>query len=48
MQNNEATVVTQYDKKQEFLRRISGKTQKYKRYLGSPLRYAGGKSNESE
>jgi DNA adenine methylase len=44
MQNNEATVVTQYDKKQEFLRRISGKTQKYKRYLGSPLRYAGGKS----
>jgi len=30
--------------KQEFLRKLRGKNKKYKRYLGSPLRYAGGKS----
>jgi DNA adenine methylase len=30
--------------KQEFLQNLRGKEKKYKRYLGSPLRYAGGKS----
>jgi len=30
--------------KQEFLQNLRGKGKKYKRYLGSPLRYAGGKS----
>jgi len=30
--------------KQEFLQKLRGKWKKYKRYLGSPLRYAGGKS----
>lgn len=30
--------------KQEFLHILRGKGKKYKRYLGSPLRYAGGKS----
>lgn len=30
--------------KQEFLEKLRGKGKKYKRYLGSPLRYAGGKS----
>jgi DNA adenine methylase len=30
--------------KQEFLHSLRGKGKKYKRYLGSPLRYAGGKS----
>jgi DNA adenine methylase len=32
------------DSKQEFLQNLRGKEKKYKRYLGSPLRYAGGKS----
>jgi DNA adenine methylase len=31
-------------RKQEFLQKLRGKGKKYKRYLGSPLRYAGGKS----
>ncbi|WDU82384.1 DNA adenine methylase [Caloramator sp. Dgby_cultured_2] len=31
-------------KKYKFLKSLAGKTRKYKRYLGSPLRYAGGKS----
>jgi len=30
--------------KQEFLQRLRGNKNKYKKYLGSPLRYAGGKS----
>ncbi|HOC52733.1 MAG TPA: DNA adenine methylase [Caldisericia bacterium] len=30
--------------KEDFLYRLGGKSKKYKRYLGSPLRYAGGKS----
>jgi len=30
--------------KQEFLHNLKGKGKRYKRYLGSPLRYAGGKS----
>ncbi len=30
--------------KQEFLQNLRGKDKRYKRYLGSPLRYAGGKS----
>lgn len=30
--------------KQEFLQNLKGKGKRYKRYLGSPLRYAGGKS----
>lgn len=30
--------------KEIFLQRLKGKNKKYKRYLGSPLRYAGGKS----
>ncbi|MGQ9664668.1 MAG: DNA adenine methylase [bacterium] len=30
--------------KQNFLHKLKGKRNKYKRYLGSPLRYAGGKS----
>ncbi|MDD3726562.1 MAG: DNA adenine methylase [Candidatus Ratteibacteria bacterium] len=30
--------------RQVFLRKLLGKNKKYKRYLGSPLRYAGGKS----
>ena len=30
--------------KEIFLRALRGRNQKYKRYLGSPLRYAGGKS----
>jgi len=34
----------QTNPKQEFLQRLKGKGKKYKRYLGSPLRYAGGKS----
>ncbi|MCR4416389.1 MAG: DNA adenine methylase [Ignavibacteria bacterium] len=32
------------DLKEEFLYKLKGKGKKYKRYLGSPLRYAGGKS----
>ncbi|MCM8792826.1 MAG: DNA adenine methylase [Candidatus Omnitrophica bacterium] len=32
------------DQKRLFLQRLKGKNNKYKRYLGSPLRYAGGKS----
>lgn len=32
------------DLKDEFLIKLRGKGKKYKRYLGSPLRYAGGKS----
>ncbi|MCM8779039.1 MAG: DNA adenine methylase [Candidatus Omnitrophica bacterium] len=32
------------DPRQEFLRKLRGRGKKYKRYLGSPLRYAGGKS----
>ena len=28
----------------EFLNKLKGKNSKYKRYLGSPIRYAGGKS----
>ncbi len=31
-------------RKEKFLRKLRGKQKKYKRYLGSPLRYAGGKS----
>gem|GEM_PF-3905991 len=31
-------------RKQEFLHKLRGKGRKYKRYLGSPLRYAGGKT----
>jgi len=31
-------------RKEEFLYKLSGENKKYKRYLGSPLRYAGGKS----
>lgn len=31
-------------RKEEFLFRLRGRGRKYKRYLGSPLRYAGGKS----
>jgi len=34
----------QLSKKEQFLDKLKGKGQKYKRYLGSPLRYAGGKS----
>ncbi len=30
--------------KEYFLNKLKGKNKKYKRYLGSPLRYAGGKS----
>jgi len=30
--------------KEEFLKKLSGKTRKYKRYTGLPLRYRGGKS----
>ena len=30
--------------KEEFLKKLRGKGKRYKRYLGSPLRYAGGKS----
>lgn len=30
--------------KQKFLQKLRGRRKKYKRYLGSPLRYAGGKS----
>jgi len=30
--------------KERFLQKLRGKNKKYKRYLGSPLRYAGGKS----
>ena len=30
--------------KEIFLNKLRGKNKKYKRYLGSPLRYAGGKS----
>ncbi|HPP87981.1 MAG TPA: DNA adenine methylase [bacterium] len=30
--------------KEKFLQKLKGKNQRYKRYLGSPLRYAGGKS----
>lgn len=32
------------DRKDEFLLQLKGRGKKYKRYLGSPLRYAGGKS----
>lgn len=32
------------NRKLYFLKKLRGKNQKYKRYLGSPLRYAGGKS----
>ncbi|MEM4313627.1 MAG: DNA adenine methylase [Thermoplasmata archaeon] len=32
------------DRKDEFLLQLRGRGKKYKRYLGSPLRYAGGKS----
>ena len=31
-------------RKEEFLKKLRGRGQRYKRYLGSPLRYAGGKS----
>jgi len=31
-------------RKNLFLKKIKSSTRKYKRYLGSPLRYAGGKS----
>jgi DNA adenine methylase len=31
-------------RKQEFLHRLRGRSKKYRRYLGSPLRYAGGKT----
>jgi len=33
-----------FSKKEQFLLSLRGKKTKYKRYLGSPLRYAGGKS----
>lgn len=33
-----------YTKKQQFLHSLSGSTLKYKRYVGAPIRYAGGKS----
>ena len=32
------------NKKERFLQKLRGKGKRYKRYLGSPLRYAGGKS----
>lgn len=32
------------DRKEEFLLKLRGRGKKYKRYLGSPLRYAGGKT----
>ncbi len=32
------------NRKEAFLKRLKGKNHRYKRYLGSPLRYAGGKS----
>ncbi len=34
----------QFNPKQIFLNKLKGKGNRYKRYLGSPLRYAGGKS----
>lgn len=36
--------LTLQERKERFLRELKGNTQPYKRYLGSPIRYAGGKS----
>lgn len=35
---------SELDQKEKFLQKLRGKEKRYKRYLGSPLRYAGGKS----